>query len=48
MQIILQVNFELSRHFNGTPLDVFGSVAGTKSDSFETEPWQKLIAEFRD
>jgi len=48
LQIILQVNFELSRHFNGTPLDVFGSVAGTKSDNFETEPWQKLIAEFRD
>jgi len=48
LQIILQVNFELSRHFQGSPQDVFGSVVGTESESFETEPWQKLIAEFKD
>ncbi|NCF61849.1 MAG: AAA family ATPase [Gammaproteobacteria bacterium] len=48
LQIILQVNFELSRHFTGSPLDVFGSVVGTGNDSFEKEPWQKLVAEFRD
>ena len=48
LQIILQVNFELSRHFTGSPLDVFGSVVGTGSDSFEKEPWQKLVAEFKD
>ena len=48
LQIILQVNFELSRHFKGSPQDVFGSVVGTESESFETEPWQKLIAEFKD
>ena len=48
LQIILQVNFELSRHFTGSPLDVFGSVVGTGSDSFEKEPWQKLVTEFKD
>jgi 2-phosphoglycerate kinase len=41
-QIIRQVNFELSRHFKGSPLDVFGTVAQSFKDKADCAPWQEL------
>jgi len=48
MQIILQVGQELSRHFDGSPRDVFGSVVDTVQDRVDHEPWSQLVPELSD
>jgi len=43
LQVILQVNYELSRHFRGSPRDIFGTVVDSVQDRAETEAWQDLV-----
>jgi len=43
LQIILQIGYELSRHFNGTPKDVFGPVTDTDFGQGESASWQELV-----
>ncbi len=43
LQIILQVGYELSRHFNGSPGDVFGAVVDSVQERVEHESWQQLV-----
>ena len=42
-QIIIQVNYELSRHFQGSPEDVFGSDVSSALKHDEQEPWHQLV-----
>ena len=42
-QIIQQVNYELSRHFEGSPRDVFGEVVDQVQERDETSTWQDLV-----
>jgi 2-phosphoglycerate kinase len=44
LQIILQVIDELSRHFEGTPRDVFGSVVDDVQHQVGTESWHQRVA----
>jgi 2-phosphoglycerate kinase len=43
LQIILQVGYELSRHFKGSPRDVFGAVVDSIQERVEHESWQQLV-----
>jgi len=43
VQIILQVGYELSRHFSGSARDVFGSVVDSVQTQVEQEPWHQLV-----
>ncbi len=42
-QIILQVGYELSRHFKGSAGDVFGPVVDGVQDHVEHESWHQLV-----
>lgn len=42
-QIIQQVNYELSRHFEGSPRAVFGDVVDLVQERAETDAWQDLV-----
>jgi len=42
-QIIQQVNYELSRHFEGSPRVVFGEVVDLVQERAETDAWQDLV-----
>jgi 2-phosphoglycerate kinase len=42
-QIIIQIIHELSRHFEGSAEDVFGSVVSENRARAEKEPWHQLI-----
>lgn len=44
--VILQVIDVLSRHYRGSPGEIFGSVAGNVLDMNEPDPWSLLIPEF--
>jgi hypothetical protein len=44
LQIILQVIDELSRHFEGTPRDVFGGVVDDVQHQVGTELWHQHAA----
>jgi len=40
LQIVLHVNQELSRHFSGTPAEVFGEAAGVTAECAGTAGWR--------
>ena len=42
-QIILHVNYELSRHFNGTPGDVFGEVVDRVREHGVDAAWHEMV-----
>jgi 2-phosphoglycerate kinase len=42
-QIIQHVNYELSRHFNGKPRDVFGDVVDRVGDEAANREWYELV-----
>ncbi len=42
-EIILHVNYELSKVYCGSAQDVFGSVVGHLKDSAETKPWHEIV-----
>ena len=42
-QIIQLVNYELSRHFNGKPRDVFGDVVDRVGDEAANREWYELV-----
>lgn len=42
-QIIQHVNYELSRHFNGKPRDVFGEVVDRVGDEAISRDWYELV-----
>jgi 2-phosphoglycerate kinase len=42
-QVILQVNYELSRHFTGSPRDVFGEVVDRAEDLPEEAEWHERL-----
>lgn len=42
-QIVQHVNYELSRHFNGKPRDVFGAVVDRVSEESVSEDWYDLV-----
>ncbi len=43
LQIILQVNQELGRHFSGTPQEVFGDSAAQDEESGERKTWRQFV-----
>jgi len=43
LQIILQINYELSRHFNGSVRDVFGPVVDDAGVSAKDIAWHELL-----
>jgi 2-phosphoglycerate kinase len=43
LQIILQISFELSRHFNGTAKDVFGHAFDDAPGKADIDSWQELV-----
>ena len=43
-QVILQVNYELSRHFSGTPRDVFGEFVDEAAERSESEQWRDVVS----
>jgi len=42
-QVILQVNYELSRHFSGSPRDVFGAVVERAEDLPDDAEWHERL-----
>lgn len=42
-QVVLQVNYELSRHFQGVPDDVFGAAVGRVGDAARTGNWRGAL-----
>ena len=42
-QVVLQVNYELSRHFEGSPRDVFGEVVDRAGDVPENAEWFERV-----
>lgn len=48
LQIILQVVHELSRQFEGSARDIFGSVVDSVQNRVELEPWHQLIPSLSD
>ena len=42
-QLILQINYELSRHFNGGPEDVFGEIVLQLQDRVDLESWHEIV-----
>jgi 2-phosphoglycerate kinase len=47
-QVILQVNYELSRHFSGSPREVFGEVAVRGGDNPENAAWFERVPDLLD
>ncbi len=43
LQVILEVNYELSRHFNGTAEQIFGTVVGEVGARAEQSHWHELV-----
>jgi 2-phosphoglycerate kinase len=43
-QVILQVNYELSRHFNGTPQDIFGEFVDEAAARAESDQWRDVVS----
>jgi len=43
LQVIQQVNLELSRHFNGLPADVFGAIARPVDNGKKPPTWREII-----
>ena len=48
LQVIQQVNLELSRHFSGSPGDVFGPLAKTSMPAKKQLDWRQLIRSLND
>lgn len=42
-QVVLQVNYELSRHFTGTPRDVFGPVVERLDEAAGARAWHEWL-----
>ena len=42
-QIIIQINYELSRHFSGSPADIFGNDVTSAVEQSVEEPWHQLV-----
>jgi hypothetical protein len=47
-QVILQVNYELSRHFKGSPRDVFGEVVDRVGDTPDNAEWFERVPDLLD
>ena len=47
-QVILQVNYELSRHFSGSPREVFGEVADRGGDYPDNAAWFERVPDLLD
>jgi 2-phosphoglycerate kinase len=43
LQVILQISHELSRHFDGTPTDVFGPVVEECGALARRLPWHEMV-----
>ena len=43
LQVILQVNYELSKHFKGSPREVFGETVVDLIEHTDTADWRDLI-----
>jgi 2-phosphoglycerate kinase len=43
LQVILQVNYELSKHFNGSPREVFGETVADITEQANKTDWRDLI-----
>jgi 2-phosphoglycerate kinase len=44
LQVILQVNYELSKHFNDSPREVFGETVEDLIERAESDDWRELIS----
>jgi 2-phosphoglycerate kinase len=43
-QVILQVNYELSRHFSGTPQEIFGEFVDDVAERSESDQWRDVVS----